>query len=194
MTDHNLSALLPPNLAALGVPRQGDGQTADLDTIWRTPYPVIGNYLKWCELVGLTPFGGGDREEQGSGDQAGYINSGYRDTILYGNKTSAHLMALALDIVVGHIQDQMVLGVPAVASGLFCRLGVYPSRGIIHLDQVPDNWMARHNKARLWLHDMKDGQMLRKSFPDITALYGYVEKNYNIPPQNAQRSRAHGRH
>ncbi len=178
MTDQHTSLLLPPNLADMGVVRQGDGHTADLATIWKTPYPVVGNYTKWCQLVGLTPFGGGDHVQQGSSDQAGYINSGYRDRIIYGNKTSAHLMALALDIVIGHIKDQMALGVPAVTSGLFTRLGVYPSRGIIHLDQVPDNWMSRHNKARLWLHDMKDNQMLRKSFNDVTSLYAYVKNNY----------------
>lgn len=143
--------LLPPNLMRLGVKRQGDGKAADLVTIYRTPYPVLSNYVTWCQLVGLDVFAGGTYKKQGAADRPGHIGSGYRDYVIGSNDNSPHFYAFALDPAVGAAARQVDVAPPAL--GLFTRIGLYPFRGFIHLDQAPMNWIIRYNKRLFWVQD-----------------------------------------
>lgn len=140
---------MPVNLMKLGWPRQGDGKAADLVTIYRTPYPVLSNYVTWCRLNNLQPYAGGSHRQQGPSDQPGYVNSGYRDQVIGGNEQSPHFYAFAIDPIVGNAARQ--LEVAPSALGLFTRIGLYPFRGFIHLDQAPQNWIGRYHKRLFWV-------------------------------------------
>ena len=141
--------LLPQNLAAFGVKRQGDGMAADLLTIWKTTYPVITNYKKVMARVGWVPFAGGTMDYQGPRTLQGFITSGYRDQLIEGRKNSPHLYAIALDFGVGPPKEQA--RVARLASDLFYRIGLYPDNGFIHVDLMPSDWIRRYNAARYWV-------------------------------------------
>lgn len=147
------SQLLPINLQRLGLARRGDGmfQRPDLVTIMLHDYPVLSNYVVWCRLAGLEPFAGRNYEVQGPPDVPGYILSGYRDKQIGANRLSPHFYAFAIDAAVGDA-DAQIKAAPH-ALGLFTRVGLYPFRGFIHLDQAPDNWIERYKKHRFWFQD-----------------------------------------
>jgi len=126
--------IVPPNLARLGVQRKAGPPEPDLITVYDTPYPVLTNYRKMCADAGIIPYGGGTYQRQGL-EQLGFINSGYRE----GDGYSAHLYALALDIIAGDLKDQIRLG--NIALLYFCRIGLYPDHKIIHVDLMPQVWM-----------------------------------------------------
>lgn len=151
MIDLESHILIPPNLAALGVKRQGDGKAADLVTIYRTPYPVLKNYRRFCEVAGLEPFAGGTYTEQGENWKAGFITSGYRDDLIDGRTQSPHLHAIAIDVVIGSVHKQ--LAAAPIAVDYFTRLGLYPFNGFIHLDLATREWMVQHGGRRFWFRD-----------------------------------------
>lgn len=134
-----------PNLARLGHKRLVAEPKPDLITIQRTPYPVLTNYLKLCRMLGVPPYCGRDFTDQGSANGVGCITSGYRDTDL----NSPHEYGIAIDVIVGDVRAQVTAG--RVALQYFCRVGLYPDNGIIHLDVAPEEWIVRHKKARFWV-------------------------------------------
>jgi hypothetical protein len=145
-----MDQLMPINLAHLGWKRQGTKGEPDLVTIYRTPYPVLSSYVTLCRQTGLEPFAGGTYDKQGSAGP-GFITSGYRDSIIEDREHSPHLYAFAIDVQVGNAARQ--LEVAAQAGALFARVGLYPFRGFIHLDQAPDNWVDKYSKRRYWVQD-----------------------------------------
>ncbi len=151
MTDITSTQLLIPNLATMGVRRMTEDGQADLETIWRTPYPVIRNYRKLMRLMRLPLFGGGTIQNQRM-RQNGFITSGYRDEIVGGNKTSPHRFAIALDFIAVGAQLQIDIATEAVNYGLFRRVGFYPVRGFMHVDIAPHNWIRRYNKCWYWVN------------------------------------------
>ena len=143
-----VDCLVPPNLAALGVKRQGDGKAADLATIWATPYPVITNYKLWCNDMGWEPFAGGTRHKQGPYGKPGFLLSGYRDTILEGRVHSPHRYAFALDSAVAKaLQAEAAIK----ADKRFARIGLYPDDGFIHIDLAPQCWIDKYGGAPYWV-------------------------------------------
>ena len=144
--------LLPQNLGSLGVPRRSGPDEADLVTPAMTSYPMIANYLLLCKAAPniLTPFGGGTMEKQGTKIN-GYITSGYRSESINGRVHSPHRYALAWDIIVVSALDQIKVGRLAVDNELFMRVGFYPDRHFIHVDMMPDNWIARYRAAHTWV-------------------------------------------
>jgi len=136
----------PINLCKLGWKRVTYPE-ADLETPWRTPYPIHTNYLLMCQDLGIEPYGGGDRNNQGE-RKNGYITSGYRDKVLGGNMNSPHFYAFAFDIVFINPDDQVEASL--VAHNYFTRVGLYPLNGIIHVDLAPEVWIRRYAKARFW--------------------------------------------
>lgn len=146
-----LATLMPINLARLGWKRQGEKGSTDLVTIYRTPYPVLSNYQTLCKQAGLEPFAGGTYEKQGDSWRPGFITSGYRDEVIEQRQHSPHLYAFAIDVVIGDAAHQ--LKVAPLALPLFTRIGLYPFRGFIHLDQAPDNWIDKYSKRRFWVQD-----------------------------------------
>jgi len=149
--------IIPPNLARLGVKRKVGPPEADLITVYETPYPVLTNYGKLCADAGVKPFGGGTYLKQGSPEE-GYINSGYRE----GEGDSAHLYALAMDIIAIKLERQIRLA--GFALNYFCRIGLYPDHGIIHVDLMPQVWIdwLKRTKgkvaARYWVCLKIDGK------------------------------------
>ena len=151
--------LLPPNLSALGIERKVEEPEPDLFTIWDTPYPVLTNYIKWAERMGIPPFAGGDYQKQGPSWEEGYINSGYRT----GPGKSAHLFGLAIDPVIPELERQIEGAMKAI--GLFTRVGLYPHHKIIHLDLAPIIWMKKFGGRRFWVCERvktPDGKDARK--------------------------------
>lgn len=144
-----IEALDIPNLGALGVPSAVPKGDVDLQIIWLTPYPVITRYLLWCRAAGLRAFGGGTRQEQGSAWIPGHILSGYRPYIVGTNKESPHRYAIALDVAVGKLVEQIEKARAAVP--FFTRIGLYPGHGFIHLDLAPETFIKRHRKRRFWI-------------------------------------------
>ena len=141
-----ITDLVIPNLAVLGVKRRGDGVAPDLQTIWISPYPVITRYTLWCERMGWVPFGAGNMRNLGSG--VGVPTSGYRDQIIEGRKQSPHLHAIALDCYVpAHLQKDAAIE----ADQLFARVGMYPDRNFMHIDLVPESWIAKYGARRYWV-------------------------------------------
>lgn len=157
--------LIVPNLARLGVPRRGDGISADLETIWLSPYPVITNYLAACKDLEAEPFAGGTREKQGQPYAPGYITSGYRDKLVDNNESSPHLHALAIDIVAGSIEDQIRFA--QAFDRHFVRVGLYPARKFIHVDLAPANWMLHYGKAYYWVETQEAGKVANKPFHSL---------------------------
>ena len=143
-----IDCLVPPNLAQLGVRRQGNGKAADLLTIWATPYPVITNYKLWCRDMGWKPFAGGNLHRQGRYGEPGFLLSGYRDTILEGRAHSPHLYAFALDSAVPKdVQAEAAVK----ADKHFARVGLYPDNAFIHIDLAPQCWIDKYGGARYWV-------------------------------------------
>lgn len=142
------NSLLPPNLMKLGHKRLVDPKP-DILTVWRTPYPVITPFKKVCKKAGLSIFGGGTVFLQGNPNQAGYITSGYRDKILDGNNNSPHFYGFAIDSFVGSLESQ--IEVAKIAEPYYSRIGIYPHRGILHLDCAPEDWIKKYNKRRYWV-------------------------------------------
>lgn len=142
--------LLIPNFGAIGLPSRTPFGVADLEVIWMTPYPVITNYMKLCDESDLlTAFGGGSREQQ-LHRISGYITSGYRPGIVGMNFESPHRYAIALDVIVGDAQQQVEVG--EIALKYFTRVGLYPGKGIIHIDMAPPSWIAHHKKSPFWTY------------------------------------------
>ena len=139
--------LVIPNLAELGVARRS-GQ-ADLETIIQLPYPVIRPYRAACAELGWEPFGGGTWSVQGS--KVGVISSGYRAETLNGNVNSPHRFGIALDVLVSLILEDLVKAAK-VFGRHFQRVGIYPERGFLHVDQAPENWIERYKKKASWVH------------------------------------------
>ncbi len=139
--------LCPPNLRALGWPRQQSPE-ADLITIQSIPeYPVLGNYKKLCADTGLAIYGGGTIDAQG--ELAGKILSGYRADIIDGNEISPHFFGFAIDVAVGGLAEQIKV---AIASRhYFTRVGLYPDNGFVHLDLAPLAWIERYGKKPAWI-------------------------------------------
>jgi hypothetical protein len=148
----SLDCLMPPNLGAMGLPRRTADGVADLITVWESPYPVITRYKDLCRELKWEPFGGGAMHNQ-KARVPGFITSGYRDRPIGGNITSPHSFAFALDLLVGNAVEQVRVG--RIALKQFCRIGLYPSQGFIHVDLAPDNWIEKHNKARYWVRVSK---------------------------------------
>lgn len=145
---------LPPNLAALGLKRRGSPVSADIMTVWESPYQVITPYQLCCNELRTRPFGGGTVEKQGP-IQPGVITSGYRDAVLEDNANSAHMYALALDIHVGSLAKQIEWA--RVCSQHFMRVGLYPDDTIIHVDQMPQDWIKKYHKTRYWVATLDGG-------------------------------------
>jgi len=129
-----LNELIPPSLFKLGLPQKGD---PDIETIWLTPYPVIKRYRVLCDRLGYKYLRPGE---------PGHITSGYRAHIIGDNEISPHHFAFAIDIIV----DDMLKAADKAAD-LFSRIGFYPGRGFLHLDQAPDNWVNKYMKSRYWV-------------------------------------------
>lgn len=144
----NLSELHIPNLAKLGLAQQGQ---PDLITIWRTPYPVIGKYKQLCARMGVIPFAGGSIEQQGDRHQIGYITSGYRSEFIENRQHSPHCFALAIDVAVGDVFEQITWA--RKARELFPRIGLYPTSGFVHLDLADSRWMIRYGGRPYWVRD-----------------------------------------
>jgi hypothetical protein len=149
--------IVPPNLARMGVKRKVLDPDPDLIRVYETPYPVLTNYGKLCADADIEPFAGGTYLKQGP-EQMGYINSGYRE----GEGDSAHLYALALDIIAGELKKQIQLANIALVH--FCRVGLYPDHKIIHVDLMPQVWIdwlkrtKRKTAARYWVCLKIDGK------------------------------------
>lgn len=141
--------LEPPNLHRLGLPKASADTEPDLITVWKTPYPVIMPYFKLCRKLDIRPFAGGTMEQQGPKYTSGYINSAYRPYVVNGNQDSPHMYAFALDIFILPPLDVIVAA--EVSAPLYQRIGIYPYRGFIHVDQAPDIWINRHHKAIAWV-------------------------------------------
>ena len=153
--------LLPQNLAALGVKRQGDGKAADLLTVYATTYPVLTNYKALCGRLGWHPYAGGSMDMQGDRSIQGFLTSGYRDELIEGRTNSPHLYAVALDMAVGGFVEQA--RVARHAADLFYRIGFYPDNGFLHIDLMSPEWIARYNASRYWVR--KNG--IYKPFDNI---------------------------
>lgn len=144
-----LTELLPQNLGKLGLLRRVPAPKADLLTIWDTSYPVIRPYQELCrEFEFLRAFGGGGMLDQKT-QYPGYITSGYRSELIGNNVHSMHRYALAIDVAIGVVERQ--IQVANVARNYFERIGFYPDRGFIHLDQCPVQLMRKLNKTRFWV-------------------------------------------
>lgn len=141
--------LLPPNLAKLGLKKAADPGVPDLITIWKTPYPVLTRYKLLCRDLGMQPFAGGTYEKQGPSTKPGYITSGYRDGIINTRINSPHPFALAIDMAIGPIENQ--IGAASRARFLFPRIGFYPDNGFIHLDLASEAWIRRYHGRRFWV-------------------------------------------
>ena len=116
----------------LGLKKIGD---PDIETIRRTPYPVLSRYGIWRQRLGYDDM------------TSLKITSGYRDEIIDGNQESPHHYGFAIDVVIGDM-----LKAADAARDLFARIGFYPGRSFLHLDQAPDNWIKHHCKARYWVN------------------------------------------
>lgn len=141
--------LLPPNLAKLGLPRATEPDVPDLITIWKTPYPVLTRYKMLCGELNIQPFAGGTYERQGPPTKVGYITSGYRDGILNCRINSPHRFALAIDMAIGSIVEQIATA--KKARLFFSRIGLYPDNKFLHLDLVSETWMKQYRGRRFWV-------------------------------------------
>jgi len=139
-------SLIIPSLALMGVKRATPADVPDLITVYKTPYPVLANYKKLMNEMGMEPYAGGTHITQGS-MQPGYITSGYRTEKPY----SPHGFAVALDIAIGDIHAQVRAGVKACLY--FDRVGLYPFNGIIHVDLFDAAIMDYYRKAQFWVRD-----------------------------------------
>jgi hypothetical protein len=136
----------PVNLAILGLQRMQE-DSADLITIWKTPYPVLTNYMALCRHMGIESFAGGTYFKQGPPSKVGYLTSGYRDS--GGRKHSPHKFALAIDMAIGDVRQQIKTA--KIARKYFSRMGLYPENGFVHLDLANKLWMKRYGGRRYWV-------------------------------------------
>lgn len=153
----------------MGVEQKGE---IDLDTIWRTPYPIITAFKKVCKEAGIDFLGKGGYDLHTDnilnsifkwGEHSdGYILSGYRSEVIGWNTGSMHRYAMALDVEVRSVEKQVEVGRSALEKG-FTRVGFYPDRKFMHLDMAPDNWIKRFAKRRFWVEI--DGT--KQSFDEI---------------------------
>ena len=78
------------------------------------------------------------------------ITSGYRDAHVKGGaKNSPHYFGIALDIAVGDILNQIKFGRICLKNG-FKRLGLYPQKGIVHIDIADRAWQKKYNGTPYW--------------------------------------------
>lgn len=166
-------ALIPPNLAALGVSRQVQPPAPDLITVWQTPYPVLTNYKLLCADVGIEAFAGGTYLKQGSSWLPGYVSSGYRVSI--GAENSPHKYALAIDVVAPKLELQIEL--VRFALKYFTRSGLYPNMSIIHLDLMPAVWIKKFNAARHWVCFKMGDKKTYHNFGDLDSAIRFAIKN-----------------
>ncbi len=138
--------LLPIKLSAMGVPRAVASPKPDLITVYKTPYPVLTYFKKFCAVAGIPAFAGGTWQEQGP-PGIGYINSGYRVKI--GAKNSDHKFALGIDPIIGDLDEQIRMAV--IANNYFTRIGIYPDMGILHLSLAPLCWIKHYKAKRFWV-------------------------------------------
>lgn len=140
--------LYPQNLAVLGVPRRTPAPEADLYVIYRTIYPVLASNKKLCEDMRVLPYGGGSWQHQHD-IKPGYITSGYRSEVICNKVHSPHRFALALDIHVGEIEDQIQWA--RIAGKHFCRVGLYPGNRFIHVDLCNKQWQEYYGGSPCWV-------------------------------------------
>lgn len=137
--------LLTPNLAKLQVRRKSGPPQADLITIMDTPYPVLKNYKKLCGLLAIKAFAGQNHVKQGPANNVGFITSGYRF------EAGIHGFAMAIDVFVWPLCEQIRWIMQAIEENLFTRAGFYPHHKIIHLDFASEKWMERYGGRRFWV-------------------------------------------
>jgi hypothetical protein len=70
---------------------------------------------------------------------------------------SRHLYGDAFDIAILSVIRQIEWADKAVHLGLFTRVGFYPHRRIIHVDNADDEWCSRYNGTPYWVKYSKDG-------------------------------------
>jgi len=125
-----LNAPVPEKLAGR-VPMQG---RPDLKTIEQYHPEVLRAYEELCREMGVQPY---------PSQRPGVISSGYRNYApANGVSNSPHMYAMALDISVGGICEQMRWA--RVAKDIFTRVGVYPDSSIIHVDMMPRGFGSPH--------------------------------------------------
>lgn len=166
--------LLPPNLAKLGLPKATEPDVPDLTTIWKTPYPVLTRYKLLCKDLGIQQFAGGTYEQQGPPTKPGYITSGYRDGVINCRVNSPHRFALAVDVIVGQIEQQIKAA--RRAQAYFPRIGLYPGNSFIHLDLASEAWMKRYRGRRFWVR-MRG---IYTSFDILEAAIDFVKESLEI--------------
>ena len=82
----------------------------------------------------------------------GIVTSGYRDkNIDPAVKNSPHKFGIAFDLAIGNLDQQIKWLKKAISPSLFNRGGLYPDRGIIHVDIADDEWMQTYNGTRFWV-------------------------------------------
>lgn len=100
-----------------------------------------------------------------------HITSGYRDTHVKGGaKNSPHYFGIALDVSVGHILNQIEFGRICLKHG-FTRLGLYPQKGIVHIDIADAEWIKKYRGTPYWSF-MK---LKYKGFYDLEKCIKYIE-------------------
>lgn len=139
--------LIPPHLSNMGVKRATPKDVPDLITVAKTPFPVLARYVQVCNKMDVVPFAGGTWAQQGPKYKVGYITSGYREELTRDH--SPHCYALALDIAVGDITEQIRWGDCAIH--FYTRIGFYPDSGFIHVDLAPIVWMKAYGGTRYWI-------------------------------------------
>lgn len=150
LEDIRIYGLMPPKLTEFGIKRAigtDEKGPPDLITVWKTPYPVLTKYELLCRELGIKPYAGGTREQQGPEWKEGHINSGFRDHL--GAKNSAHFWGMAIDVVFPDLQRQ--IDIAKKASKLFMRVGIYPDKGIMHFDQAPVIWQMTYRGVPFWV-------------------------------------------
>lgn len=174
MMNHNTESwaeLLPPNLAVLGLNKASEPGAPDLETIWKTPYPVLTRYKLLCKELKIQPFAAGRYQRQGPCTKAGYITSGYRDDIINCRINSPHRFALAIDVIVGPIEKQIAAA--RHAQAYFPRIGLYPGNSFIHLDLASEAWMKQYRGRRFWVRI----QNVYTSFDILEAAIDFIKEN-----------------
>jgi hypothetical protein len=150
LEDIRKHGLIPPNLSALGIKRavgtDKDGPP-DLETVWKTPYPVLTNYETMCLEAQIKAYAGGTRERQGPSWAEGYISSGFRE--LLGADDTPHKFGLAIDVVIiGLLRE---IEVARIAVKYFMRVGIYPDDNIMHFDLAPVIWQICYKGTPFWV-------------------------------------------
>src|SRR5512142_1230954 len=133
------------NLADLGIKQQGH---PDLLTV-KQHHPEA--MAKLCMLLLQMGYGTSPMMSEGM-FPPGLVTSGYRDrNVDPAVKNSPHKFGIAFDLAVGGVQQQIKWLRHALTPNLFNRGGLYPQRGIIHLDIADDEWMKQYHGTKLWV-------------------------------------------